>query len=363
MLTESGLVDSSGQPLVYNSTTREQALRQVKENSRAVVKPESPPMVPSSSAADNQISKDRQPTSNQSFTGTEEPASSENGGDSQGSVDTGIDIVNGEIFLDTTKVSLEDLSRLQKRYAGIKAGMRGQLDSVITFITQPKPSFSIVVGGKASSGASITANNDKTRRSAADPGAEQQTNKQNISLNAGELLYGVTQFEANTDFGSEVGVDVVNLPQGHPLFGSVIFGIFELKFDEMVLSFNRICAPKATCIAMNGIALNPVTASRGIASEVDHHYLHRLGGLFVSTLIYGASEAASETTQRTEDFTPTGTKVTTSGLSGKQLTYRAGGKVGERFADVFSENLNRPSTATLRANSEIAILLMDNITQ
>ena len=112
---------------------------------------------------------------------------------------------------------------------------------------------------------------------------------------------------------------------------------------------------------MNGVALDPSTSAAGMASDVDRHLWYRYGGLFAASLLEGASIAAGETATREETVSPTGTRVTTSGIDGKELTLRSLGKVGERFAEAFAGRIDRPVTVSLNPGSEMSIILFDDI--
>ena len=254
--------------------------------------------------------------------------------------------------------------RLQRRYAMIKAGMRNHVNQSLQVIGRDVNPGYVGVGGTSTSGLSEQEIASLTGGGASQGNPESKEGKPENSVvyqKAGTMLYAVTSYQINSDFIKEVVVDIVGLPPKHPLYNSSAMGKFELVYDRMVITFDKVCPKNAECVPMKGVALDPATSAAAMASDVDHHYWYRYGGLFLSSLLEGTSEAMSESGTREESTSITGSKVTTTGLDGDKLVLRSFGKVGERFADAFADNINRPATAWLDPGEEMAIMLFDDI--
>ena len=252
--------------------------------------------------------------------------------------------------------------RLQRRYAMIKTAMRNQLMKAQQSADREVGLGFVAVGGSATSGVDVEDGKGKDGNSSGESNGDAGADKGGpVYQKAGTMLYAVTAYQINSDYIKETVVDIVGLPPKHPLYNAKAMGKFELAYDRMVLTFDKICPANSECVAMKGVALDPGTSAAALASDVDHHYWYRYGGLFISSLLEGTAEAMSESGTREETTSPTGTRVTTSGLEGDKLVLRSFGKVGERFSEAFADNINRPPTAWLDPGEEMAIMLFDDI--
>ena len=250
--------------------------------------------------------------------------------------------------------------RLKRRYLVIKASMKQQLMDARKATKRDRGIGFVAVGGKADSGSAAERGDVGGEASNGSEGSSSE-NTGYVYRKAGTMLYAVSSFQFNSDYIKNVVVKIVGLPPKHPLYKAKAMGTFELAYDRMVLSFNKVCPLNSECIPMKGVALDPQTSAPALASGVNHHYWYRYGGLFVSSLLEGTSEAMSESGTREETMSITGSNVTTTGLDGDKLALRSLGKVGERFSDVFANRISRASTAWLNPGEEMAIMLFDDI--
>ncbi len=252
--------------------------------------------------------------------------------------------------------------RLQRRYSLIKTAMRNQLMKAQQNAEREVGLGFVAVGGKSDSG--LPTSEGKTGGGENGSGSQDGENAMDAGViyqKAGTMMYAVTSYQINSDYIKETVVEIVGLPPKHPLYNAKAMGKFELAYDRMVLTFDKVCPPNAECVPMKGVALDPGTSAAALASDVDHHYWYRYGGLFLSSLLEGTAEAMSESGTREETTSITGSKVTTTGLDGDKLVLRSFGKVGERFSEAFADNINRPPTAWLDPGEEMAIMLFDDI--
>ena len=266
----------------------------------------------------------------------------------------------GEVSTSEEKPSayfdLAGAERLQRRYATIKMSMQNQLTTVKQTDNRDLGQGFVAVGG-----AMPAAEKTIIKEPGKDVGSSDGEDTQVVFKKAGEVLYAATSYQINSDYIKEIVVEIVDLHPKHQLYKSKAFGRFELVYDQIVLTFDKICPSNSPCIPMEGVALNPDTSAAALASNVNHHYWYRYGGLFLSSLLEGVSGAVGESAVREETITPTGTKTTSSGISGDKLVLRSFGRVGETFSEVLANNITRPVTVRVEPGEEMIIMLFDDI--
>jgi len=258
-----------------------------------------------------------------------------------------------------------EIQRLQRRYASIKGSMKNRFKKVVSGVDNVSEigGGMLVIGGIPESGAP---GSDTTIGRDAESDAKENDSSSSkeggvVYQKAGNMLYAVSLYELNSDYGNDFAVELVGLSHKHPLYKAKAFGTSELKYEQMVLKFNRVCPQTEPCIKMNAIAIDHETSQGALASDIDHHYWYRYGGLFLSSLLEGTSEAMSESGTREESTSSVGARVITSGLEGDKLVLRSLGKVGENFSKALAGNVNRPVTVWVEAGSEMAIMPFDDI--
>lgn len=253
--------------------------------------------------------------------------------------------------------------RLRERYGIIKNTMRDQFKEASAAAIRDTEYEMVAVKGVANSGLDEEENNltgDKCRGANCTKNARQPAK---ILKQAGSMLFAVTEHKVNSDYSSQVMVKLVGLPQNDPLYGAKMFGTFQLKYDHLVLEFNKIALPNGGVASVKGVAVDANTADMGLQGEVDNHYLYRFGGLFVASLMQGAADAASKTGDRTTSNSMTQSTETITGLSGPELAVASMGKTGEAFTKVFADNVTRPTTVTLGAGQEMGIILFEDVVE
>ena len=255
------------------------------------------------------------------------------------------------------KMDIESKKRLQERYSQVKQQMRENIGALKLARTRDVGSNIVAFSAAAASGLNESALADGQSNQA----KQQSMPKADVVVDAGEILYGVLKHNMNSDYIKDVAVKIVGRAQNDPLNNATAFGKFELKYDNIVLTFSKIKLKDGKMVAMNGVALDPATTDAGLQSDIDHHYWYRFGGLFAATMLQGTSEAVGESGERTEKTNISGTTETFSGLKGDKLALRAMGKVGEGFSGILASNVSRPVTVTVDAGTEMAIILFDDV--
>lgn len=342
-LSESGFVNEDGVSVSGNATGQGQIPTNTgfKKTVNSATENVAPPVSQDNSTQSSPVPSDQ---ANASPEKGKPPAAATDGG--------------GAIRLDQASAE-----RLQRRYAMIKTAMRNQFIEAQGSVERDLGLGYVAVGGTGTSGIALEETTAKNGKELEAEGKSQSVggNKGPVYKKGGTMLYAVNAYQINSDYIKEIVVDIVGLDPKHPLNNAKAMGKFELAYDAMVLTFDKVCPEKGPCVPMKGVALDPATSSAGMASDVDHHLWYRFGGLFISSLLQGTAEAMSESGTREETTSPTGTRVTTSGLDGDKLVLRSFGKVGERFSEAFADRVNRPPTAWINPGEEMAIMLFDDI--
>lgn len=286
------------------------------------------------------------------------PADEANGVNSESTAAEG-DVIPSNPNAISLEGNPEAKERFKRRYAKIKAAMRMELASVDALVTEEPPEIQSV-------GYTITP--ESTGNSGGSQGSskneEDGAGKPNgvVVARAGTSLYGINAYKLNSDYSNRVIVDIVGRgSKSDPLYDAKALGKFERKYKKLVLTLDKICTKKHGCVKMDALALDVENAEVGLASDVDTHFWYRYGGLFAATLLAGISEAAGESGTREESFTPTGSRVTTTGLEDEALIARAFGRTGETFTEVLAGQITRPPTAMLDPGEEMALILFEDI--
>ena len=277
---------------------------------------------------------------------------------------------------DTQKVieyGEEEFLAALRRYESVKGAMRADIDGYVAAWGQKHQSAQVnLVRPVAESDSSQSNDSEGGVNNNASSNTEKSNSdkEKTIVALANDTLYAVTSYRLNSDFGSDVAVDIVgtsnaNIPYTprQPLYEATAYGNYEERYNHLVISFNRMCFTDGECVSMSGVGIDPSTLELGIRSGVDRHIIYKYGGLMLSTLIQGIAETAGETSNEVTETDTTGTTTTRSGLDEKYLVQRSLGKSGEAFSEVFADNINRPNTVWLAANQDIGIKLFENITR
>ncbi|MGB0851500.1 MAG: DotG/IcmE/VirB10 family protein, partial [Bacteroidia bacterium] len=270
---------------------------------------------------------------------------------------------NGLPKIDLSELSSSEITALNERYLAIKASLSNKLAG-----HTPKFDVAIQASESVSTGQAYV---DSIRDNASvNQGGENNSSSAELSESgnanskqkAGTLLYAVNTTKVNTDVNSKVVFNLFGVPRDHFLYGATAHGKVSLKYDFIVVEFNRICMRLAPeCMTIDAIAVDPGTREPSINGEIDKHYWYRFGGLTIASLIQGAAEAVGSSQERTEETDITGKKVTYSGLDGTKLAISSTQVLGEQFANIFLENASRPITGYIEEGEEVGIFLFEDI--
>jgi intracellular multiplication protein IcmE len=181
-------------------------------------------------------------------------------------------------------------------------------------------------------------------------------------IKAGDIEFGVLETSVNSDQKGPVLASIVH----GPLKGTRLIGSFVRNDDKVVLKFSTANIPGVSkSVGVNIYAIDQDTARTGMASEVDHHYWLRYGGLFASSFASGIGTALTTSGTQVEGLANTAASssagtwsVTTQQLSPFGEVLVALGDVGNQFSTALSPLVNTPPTVYVDSGAGLGLLFM-----
>jgi type IV secretory pathway VirB10-like protein len=114
-------------------------------------------------------------------------------------------------------------------------------------------------------------------------------------------------------------------------------------------------------MAIQAYAVNPDSSKFGLATEVDHHYLLRFGGLLASSFISGYGQALQQSGAVTTVNQVGGTVTSTPVRSSSDITKIALGQVGQSVGQAMQQGGVRPTTIKVAPRTPVGILFMQDV--
>lgn len=173
-------------------------------------------------------------------------------------------------------------------------------------------------------------------------------------LKAGDILYSITNISLDSDAPGPIMARIVD---NSPYKGSKVIGAFKRSNEHLTIEFETIITPHGETYKIKGYAVDPQTDRTAVRTSVDNHTLERWGGLIAASFVQGFGQAVGQSGSTSY----TGVYGSSTSLPKYDLQdqlWIAGGKVGERLANVFERNFDRPPTVVLQSGSEIGILIV-----
>lgn len=225
-------------------------------------------------------------------------------------------------------------------------------DKVVLKDEQDEKSQTLV---KASSETSAAAGIvDQVPVAAKNPGRESKS----VVARLGELAYAVLDLEANSDSTDFVMATVA----GGKFTGAKFFGSFVRHDEVLELKFKRVQWRKGT-FKIDAIGVNPDEPKVGMATEVNHHYITRFGGLFLAGFAKGVATTLSQEGQTTSITGTAGVAGATISLPQKtlpQLGVIGAGNAVSNASELFEQNAKRPITVIIAAGTPVGVLFVDD---
>lgn len=176
----------------------------------------------------------------------------------------------------------------------------------------------------------------------------------------GTILYAVTDFELNSDSDNFVQATIIS----GKYRGSKVQGSFKRQQDKRLgLTFDRIATNLGT-LQMEGVALDPVEERAGVVSEVNNHYWSRIGGILAASVIKGVGQqkaAEGNTVTISAGGTAGAVQTTVPRRSTTDYLLIGAGEAASDASEIILENTRRPPTIIVKAGTEIAIALRNDL--
>lgn len=178
----------------------------------------------------------------------------------------------------------------------------------------------------------------------------------NFIVKAGKMFYGTLDLEANSDEPGEILATI----QNGPLKGSKLIGTFVANKETLTLKFTQMSAPFGNeSFKISALAIDPENLKKGMATDVDHHYLERYGLLLASSFVAGIGEAATRSNS-VISTSPLGSTQTQGELDTSDQLLAGLGKAGQTLSNDLSKRANIPPTIKIDAGYPVGILFMED---
>ncbi len=178
-------------------------------------------------------------------------------------------------------------------------------------------------------------------------------------VKAGAIMFAVLDTGLNSDRPGPVMATMVS----GKFKGAKLMGALTLTPDgeRVMLKFTTLIKNDwPDNITISAVAINPDTAHTAIASDVNHHYMLRLGSLFASNFLAGYGQAISQSGSTVTNTSGVSTN-TTPNLSGADKALMALGQVGTALSQYAGKWMNIPATVRVDAGVGLGILFTENV--
>ena len=177
----------------------------------------------------------------------------------------------------------------------------------------------------------------------------------------GDILYGISTMEANTDAPGPVRVKLL---QGD-LAGSILMGGFRVANENLILEFTSLTVKETVSgkvvndtFPIKAVAIDPEHMRPGQATYVNRHLAQRIAVTFGTSFIKGMSEAI-QTSGAVSTVSEYGSVESTPVLSAKDKAIVATGTAAGDVGDILSEYYgSRPTTVKVEAETPMGILFL-----
>ncbi len=182
-----------------------------------------------------------------------------------------------------------------------------------------------------------------------------------ILMPAGEIAYGITITEANSDARAPVLAQIA----GGPLNGSRILGSFETTDNDLLtINFDTIIVDGIS-YDIEAIAIDPETTLPAMATDVDHHYLKRIVLPVAASFVTGLANAITEsgsTTISINSSTGTSTATEEGDKDDKQEVSAGIDKAGQAMEEILNEIKDETKvTIVIKRGTRIGILFTEPV--
>ena len=184
----------------------------------------------------------------------------------------------------------------------------------------------------------------------------------------GTVIYGQMVSEANSDAPGPVIADIL---QG-PLAGSRLIGSFDKGNDKLVVRFSTLTVKTLRdgtkvdkSYPIDAVAVDTKYIGTGMATDVNHHYLEKIGVAFGTSFLSGLGTAiASSGSTTVSGVGATGSAIISQqnpSLNTGEKVLVATGEAAKAVGSILQDQLgNRPTTVKVEAGTPIGVLFLDS---
>ncbi len=190
-----------------------------------------------------------------------------------------------------------------------------------------------------------------------DNGGKSENPSENILIPAGTIEYAQLLIEANSDTPGPVLAQIAS----GPLAGSRILGTFEAEDEYLVLTFNNVIVDGVS-YPVDGLALDPKTATPSLVTDVDHRYFKRVILPAAAAFIEGMGSAIADSGS---------TNVTVNGdtvieekkdLDTEEEIYKGVEKAADKLGSILDREADQTSPlVVVAAGTPIGILFLESV--
>lgn len=179
-----------------------------------------------------------------------------------------------------------------------------------------------------------------------------------LHVKPGDLLYAIVDTGVNSDVPSAVLATVAS----GPYRDARLLGSFQRHDERIVLSFSRLITKDGKALQLDAYAVDPATSEASVATSVNTHFFERWGGLVAASFLSGLGEAKRFSGAQSTVYggvNGTSDRMVWNKYNPADQAWIAAGKVGEKAAEKFEKNFDRPPTVYLASGTPIGILVMN----
>ncbi|MGH1403880.1 MAG: hypothetical protein ACRBDL_06520 [Alphaproteobacteria bacterium] len=184
-------------------------------------------------------------------------------------------------------------------------------------------------------------------------------NEEEVIIPAGNIYYGQTMLQANSDVPNVVLVRVVS----GPLKGWKLLGSFQVMSDvEMLaITFNTAVNDEGKQLQISAVMLDPSTSLPAMRTDVDHRYMRRILLPAAAAFIEGYAEAFGETEESV--IIVGDTVVTTEEETTTEQEVSLGiEEMASDISDIIDDIADVPVRIVIDAGTPIGIFFTQNVT-
>lgn len=249
-------------------------------------------------------------------------------------------------------------------FAAINNGITMSAQTTINFTDQLLvPEKNDVVSGQ------LNANNEErtgypSRNTATGETVESKVLRLPDGIHAGSILYATNDLKLNSDGSNKVVRATVI---SGPLKNYIAIGKFDNAIETLSITITRLISPEGREYPITGYAIDPTIPEANVASDVDHHYLSRWGGLAAASFLAGFADATrmSGVTSNSSSFLQggLGTAATYGSMTIPTYTLTqkgimGAGEVGRQIGAELAKGVNRPATIELDPGIPMGIFIV-----